>query len=299
MLLRTDLSNRSMRSAQIPFGKLAMLTFRRRSRRVCVFATACFVAFASVDSRAGDPPLFSTPPLVQVAPGTGYFVWCGEKLRLDQKLGTQRQIKSNWCWVACIVGVLQYFDVDVDQADIVKWWHGSDIDKAAITPDVIGWLSKSLVYSKNGQAFSIQAAFLSNNGRPDLIAAITYLAADIPLLIGVGPPAGSPIGHAVVLTMVEYQYLPDGTKSIKRCFVRDPMTPQVRKELTWDEIQRISFIAAIRPFRVQQVQQVQQLATPAPTLAFPSPLHPDLSVPRLAFPSPTYPDLSVPRLASP
>ena len=156
------------------------------------------------------------------------------------------QIQSNWCWAACVQMVLNYHGLYVSQRDVVTRIYGSPyVNQPANEPQILnaltGWATDT-----RGRYSSIHAV----GGQQYVNDMINLLSNKWPLIVGLSNPQGG-IGHAVVLTAIEYsvQYNNQGqvTAYIPRnVVIRDPWpTNPSRQVLSWDEFSR-RLILAIR-----------------------------------------------------
>lgn len=129
-----------------------------------------------------------------------------------QIVGRQRQ--SMWCWAASIQMILNYHGLLVSQEQVVQRVFGQKINSPANishilsalrgwAPDIRGRFSE-IHASQYGLTPSELIRDLSNNW---------------PLIVGFG---GKPIGHACVLTAVEYNQYLNGFPFLTKAIYRDP-----------------------------------------------------------------------------
>jgi hypothetical protein len=270
-----------------------MCTTGRFARSILIFTSAMLIGNMPSPSRAGGLPAFSTPPAgssyliaqnqyVPASPSPLIVLVAADtsaKLNATLGLAGKQPPNSMWCWVACLTGVFRYFGLDIDQAPIVTSLYGAPYNVAAPTSHVIDRLTMVALVGKDGKVFVLRADHLVVNGQIGWAAAIRYLAADVPLLIGVNPPLGGDTGHEMVLTAIQYAIWPNGTVQILDCIVRDPADPNpaAKKHLSVDEISRIASMDAVLPVLVQPVAPVAPAAPyQVSAQAIPDQLHPNL-----------------------
>jgi len=138
-----------------------------------------------------------------------------------QYQGRQRQ--SMWCWAACIQMILNYHGLYVSQEQIVQRAFGQLVNSPAFLNQMLlalsGWAPDT-----RGRASTIHATLLG--ATPAQIVA--DLSNNWPLIVGF---RGSPIGHACVLTAVEYmQFFFPGIPFITKAICRDPWPGNFSKQ---------------------------------------------------------------------
>lgn len=121
-----------------------------------------------------------------------------------------RQRASEWCWAASISAVFAYYGHPVSQERIVKETFGQITNVPGQPDQVYAALSRSWT-DDNGTDFSVNADVLSANA----YTAISDLSDNAPLIVGT-------LGHAMVLTALEYDHDVYNHISITRALVRDP-----------------------------------------------------------------------------
>jgi hypothetical protein len=106
------------------------------------------------------------------------------------------QQKSMWCWAATIQTVLRYFGVTISQEQVVARIYGGALNEpasdAAISASLNGW-----AFNCHGRKVVIRSRVAT--GPPSLNVLMNEVARGRPILVTVNP-AGSSIGHAVILT---------------------------------------------------------------------------------------------------
>ena len=147
------------------------------------------------------------------------------------------QYQSQWCWAACIAMVFEYHGHPVSQARIVREAYGSIVDMPAMPATILAQLNREWV-DDNGDPFVASSGF--GGTTPD--AAARDLADDHPLIVGTQ-------GHAMVLTSMQYQFVPTpfGVQTqLLAAKVRDPWPGNGLRMLRPDEWAMINFAAHIR-----------------------------------------------------
>jgi hypothetical protein len=146
--------------------------------------------------------------------------------------GTQNL--SQWCWAACIQMVFRYYGFRVSQRRIVEETWGSIVNLPGRPDQILDNLNRSWE-DDSGRAFSSSGDSYSVN----LSTVAEDLANDMPLIIGT-------LGHAVVLTSLDYIRDVYGRFQIGAAIVRDPWPGRGRRVLSPQEWYSISFAARIR-----------------------------------------------------
>ena len=144
------------------------------------------------------------------------------------------QHRSQWCWAACIEMVFRYYGYKVPQRQIVEETWGSIVDLPGYPEQSLEDLNRSWE-DANGRAFSVEGDAYSANA----ITAAQDLAADMPLIVGT-------MGHAMVLTKLDYLRDQYGNGEVKLATVRDPWPGRGRRSLSAQEWHNINFAARIR-----------------------------------------------------
>jgi hypothetical protein len=131
------------------------------------------------------------------------------------------QEKAQWCWAASIQMVLNYYNIDITQKQIVERTYGKDMfgdlpDWAASIETIHSNLNNWSVDNK-GQTYIVNAQF--GMGAPEPFFLIEELSNQRPVIIGYQSKFG---GHAVVVTALSYYESAMGPV-IRTIVVRDPM----------------------------------------------------------------------------
>jgi len=116
------------------------------------------------------------------------------KEAVDKIAATQEE--SMWCWAASIQTVLRYYGVTIRQEQIVARIYGSALNEPASDP-VISASLNGWAFDCHGRKVVIRSRVAT--GPPSLNVLMNEVARGRPILVTVNP-AGSSIGHAVVLT---------------------------------------------------------------------------------------------------
>lgn len=147
---------------------------------------------------------------------------------------TAFQQMNQWCWAACIEMVFRYYGFKVSQAKIVEDTWGNIINMPGSPGQILADLNRDWTdqfnrdFTTNGDSYSANA-----------MTAAQDLANDMPLIIGT-------MGHAVVLTRLDYFVDLYGNGDVKSATVRDPWPGRGRRVLSPQEWYNISFAARIR-----------------------------------------------------
>jgi len=126
------------------------------------------------------------------------------------------QQAREWCWAASTQMVLNWFDVDVRQADLVRRIKGRIVDQSATERDIDQALNGTVTL-RSGKSATIHAVSVSGPADPQLI--IKQLSQQNPMLLAVN--TGPRSGHVCVLTAVRYHETRQGPH-IDSLIVRDP-----------------------------------------------------------------------------
>ena len=144
---------------------------------------------------------------------------------MAQEVGPQRQ--NNWCWAACIEMIFRYYGYVIPQEAIVQQTFGTVRDKAGTLQDILYNLN-TLWNDSKGRHFQVQSGVLS----VEYGIAAEELKQDRPLILA---RAGQPVGHAMLLTALEYQRYSNGNGYVTQAIVRDPAPGQGRRTLSPEE----------------------------------------------------------------
>ncbi|HPF10134.1 MAG TPA: C39 family peptidase [Flavobacteriaceae bacterium] len=148
-----------------------------------------------------------------------------------------KQHASQWCWAASIETVLNYYGYDITQEDIVYQTWGKIQNMPGQPNDILNALNKTYT-DRQGRVFTVSANTFSANH----VTAAQDLANDNPLIIGT-------LGHAMVLTAVEYYRDINGNGQIINAIVRDPWPYSPgRRSLSPNEWYSTSLLVRIRVY---------------------------------------------------
>jgi len=131
------------------------------------------------------------------------------------------QEKAHWCWAASIQMVLNYYQIDISQKQIVertygKNMHGELPNWAASISTIHSNLNNWSVDNK-GKTYIVNAQF--GKGTPEPFFLIEELSQNRPVIIGYQTDMG---GHAVVVTALSY-YEGNLGPVVRSLVVRDPL----------------------------------------------------------------------------
>jgi hypothetical protein len=144
------------------------------------------------------------------------------------------QHMTQWCWAACIEMVFRYYGMRVPQKTIVRQTWGGIVDLPAQPQQILANLNRPWIDSR-GRRFRVAGDVFSAN----VVTAAQDLAGDMPLIIGT-------MGHAMVLTSLQYVRDRMGRGQVMAAIVRDPWPGRGRRVLTAQEWYSTSFLARIR-----------------------------------------------------
>lgn len=149
------------------------------------------------------------------------------------------QQNSQWCWAACIQMMFRMYGYDLPQALLVHQTWGGIVNMPAQPHQIMAALNRIYI-DKNGRRFRASGNSFSVN----IATAIQDLANRSPLIVGA-------LGHATVLTALNYAQSNAGELQVNSAIVRDPwpLNPS-RRTLSPQEWHNISFAARVRCFPV-------------------------------------------------
>jgi len=147
------------------------------------------------------------------------------------------QHMTQWCWAACIEMVFRYYGLRVPQKTIVRQTWGAIVDLPAQPRQILANLNRPWSDSR-GRRFQVSADVFSAN----VVTAAQDLSEDMPLIIGT-------MGHAMVLTSLQYVRDRYGSGEVTAAIVRDPWPGRGRRVLSPQEWYGTSFLARIRVAR--------------------------------------------------
>jgi hypothetical protein len=136
------------------------------------------------------------------------------------------QEKPQWCWAASIQMLMNYYNVDIDQQQIVKRTYGRSNGELPDWAASISTIHKNLNYSgidKRGRQYMVRAEV--GFGAPEPALLISELSQKRPMVIGYKANFG---GHVVLITAVSY-YESNKGPIIRSIVVRDPL-PEINNQ---------------------------------------------------------------------
>lgn len=122
----------------------------------------------------------------------------------------------DWCWAASSQMILNWFDVDVRQGDVVRKIRGGAFDQSASAKEISAALNR-VATCRSGKRAVIHT--MSAAGPPNPLLMIKQLSQQMPMLLAVD--TGPQRGHAVVLTACRYYKDRRGTHIVSMV-IRDP-----------------------------------------------------------------------------
>ncbi|MDR3562470.1 MAG: papain-like cysteine protease family protein [Negativicutes bacterium] len=157
--------------------------------------------------------------------------------------GYGRQRAANWCWAASIQMVLNYHGLYITQEEIVTRIYGKLIDQPGEPAQILQALS--------GWAPDMRGRYSAIVADPYSIseaALVSDLAYRWPLIVGL---KGDPVGHAYVLTAVNYEVDSQNNPNIKSVVLRNPWPGGPSREvMNWKEfMSRLTFATRVRVLR--------------------------------------------------
>lgn len=144
------------------------------------------------------------------------------------------QHMNQWCWAACIEMVFRYYGLRVPQEAIVQQTWGGIVNLPGQPHQILANLNRQWRDS-NGHLFNVSG----NSSSANQITASQDLSNNMPLIIGT-------MGHAMVLTSLEYVLDRHGNGNVTAAVVRDPWPGRGRRVLSAQEWSNTSFLARIR-----------------------------------------------------
>lgn len=143
------------------------------------------------------------------------------------------QPMSQWCWAACIHMVFAHHGYDVPMATIVRQAWGAVVNMPGSPYQILASLNRRWRDTR-GRLFEVRGDTFSASAP----AAARDLSAERPLIIG-------SLGHAMVLTSITYDRLPNGAGRPVAMVVRDPWPGRGRRLLSPQEVARTSLLVRI------------------------------------------------------
>lgn len=163
------------------------------------------------------------------------------------------QQKPQWCWAASIQMVLNYYNIDVDQAEIVKRTFGcgpnGELPNWSANIEEIHLNLNHMGIDKKGMQYIVNSDF--GFGAPPPVVLIDELSQKRPIVIGYKANFG---GHVVIITAASYFETNRGPV-IRSIVVRDPM-PEVNNHFANG---RVEYEAATLASRIEAYWLVRVL----------------------------------------
>lgn len=147
---------------------------------------------------------------------------------------TGGQHLSQWCWAACIEMVFRYYGFNISQEKIVRQTWGTIVDLPGQPHQILANLNRPW-QDDDGKTFYVMGDAFSANP----VTAAQDLSQDMPLIIGT-------MGHAMVLTSLQYRRDSFGNGQIIQAVVRDPWPGKGKRLLSDEEWYAAAFLARIR-----------------------------------------------------
>jgi hypothetical protein len=146
-----------------------------------------------------------------------------------------RQENTQWCWAACIQMMFRMYGYDLRQDLLVQQTWGNIVNMPAYPNQIMSALNRTYIDSSGRRFTASGDAFTAN-----ISTAIQDLSNRSPLIVGA-------LGHATVLTALNYTHSNANELQVTSATVRDPW-PQSpsRRTLSPQEWYNINFAARIR-----------------------------------------------------
>jgi hypothetical protein len=155
-----------------------------------------------------------------------------ELLSAPESSGIQQQ--SNWCWAACIKMVLNYYNIPITQAQIVRYGFGELIDRAGGYTEILGTLNNWFATLDN-RLVKVQATLLDPTKTTDWVQLVVK---GQPLIVGLADSFIGASGHAYVIKAVDFSILERGL-IIQTVTLANPWpTSQSEITLSWQDFSR-------------------------------------------------------------
>ena len=145
---------------------------------------------------------------------------------------------NQWCWAACIEMVFRHYGYIVPQEVIVQQTWGRIVNLPGQPGQIIMNLNRPWV-DASGNRFRVTGDVFSANH----VTAAQDLSQNMPLIIGT-------MGHAMVLTSLQYIRNQFGQGNVTAAVVRDPWPGRGRRVLSPQEWYGTGFLARIRVFQM-------------------------------------------------
>ena len=147
---------------------------------------------------------------------------------------TGGQHLSQWCWAACIEMIFRYYGFNISQEEIVRQTWGTIVNLPGQPQQILANLNRPWP-DADGRTFYVMGDSFSANP----ITAAQDLSQDMPLIIGT-------MGHAMVLTSLQYRRDSFGNGEVIQAVVRDPWPGKGKRVLSAEEWYLTSFLVRIR-----------------------------------------------------
>lgn len=145
------------------------------------------------------------------------------------------QQMPEWCWAACIEAVFRYYGHYIPQVEIVRETWGEIVNLPGQPQQIVADLNRPWVDTE-GNPFRVFGDVYSAN----VITASQDLANNMPLIIG-------SMGHAMVLTSLQWARNGLGAQQIAAAIVRDPWPGNaMQRILSPQEWFSVNFLIRIR-----------------------------------------------------
>lgn len=207
----------------------------KTARKIILFILACSLSNQSPNAHQTNVRIKSG---LSCSPFNFYgFQHCIagiESMILDIR-ASDTQHASQWCWAASIEGIFNYYGHFVPQEEIVKQTWGSIVNQPGQPEQILQALNRTWT-DANGDEFEVKSQLINQ----DFAIVAQELAADHPLIVG-------SLGHAMILTALEYDVDIYSRGNVTNAIVRDPWPYNNRRRaLTPKEWYSISFLAVIQ-----------------------------------------------------
>lgn len=151
-----------------------------------------------------------------------------------------RQRSTQWCWAACIEMAFGAFGFPVPQEQFVSQTYGGLVNMAGSNEAILRSINRSYVdaYGRRFQAFGETVSM-------GVAQMIQDLAVNCPMILCCN--TGGMVGHATVLTAINYTVDNLNQMQLNSVVVRDPWPDsQSRRALTTEEWAGVGMVARVR-----------------------------------------------------
>jgi hypothetical protein len=129
------------------------------------------------------------------------------------------QKESMWCWASSAEMVLSYEGILLPQEAIVRYLKGYIVNNPGSQIDMIK-STNCIVNDSLGNAIVISGQYVSGAPYPNVL--FNQLKSKRPVILTFN--ANPFVGHAIVLTGIDYVVNPDNTLSVTKCYIFDPFS---------------------------------------------------------------------------